>query len=269
MNRTSAQIETAVVHQYISGSTLDEVAAIHGLGRTTVCSILKRQGIKTRTVSEVQRNQRVNHACFSINGAKSYYWAGFLAADGCLYMLNGRSFLVAVSSADVEHMMKLATWLGDGNLIRRYSHPTAYGTTNGARVAFASKQVFGDLCGRFSLCPNKSHVLVPPQLEVVDLIHHFVRGYFDGDGHILTGVTRGVGFSGTHAMLSWIKSILCEQCGAGDPQIVADKSIFSLRFGGRKQSSRIIEWLYRDSDESMRLERKWRAAQSYTHTLAG
>jgi hypothetical protein len=136
-------------------------------------------------------------------------------------------------------------------------------------VAFASKQVFGDLCDRFGLCPNKSHVLVPPQLETVDLTHHFVRGYFDGDGHILTGTAQGVGFSGTHAMLSWIKSVLREQCGAGNPQIVADKSIFSLRFHGRKQASRIIEWLYRDADESIRLKRKWQAAQPYMPTLVG
>lgn len=269
MNITSAQTEIAVVNQYINGSTLDEVAAVHGVSRTTVYRILGRQGIRTRTVSEVQRNQKVNHARFLVDDAQSYYWSGFLAADGCLYMLNGRSFLVAVSSVDIEHMMKLAIWLGDNGLVKQYSCRTTYGVTNGARVAFASKQIFGDLCDRFGLCPNKSHVLVPPQLKTVDLIHHFVRGYFDGDGHILMGMTKGIGFSGTYAMLLWIKSILRKQCGVGDPQIIADKSIFSLRFSGKKQASKIIGWLYHDSDESTRLERKWRAAQSYVPTLVG
>ncbi len=80
--------------------------------------------------------------------------------------------------------------------------------------------MFEDLC-KHGCVPNKSLILEFPKTVPSDLIHHFIRGYFDGDGSVF--ITRkkwirtpktlprieytdyiGISFNGTKELLEGI-----------------------------------------------------------------
>lgn len=89
-------------------------------------------------------------------------------------------------------------------------------------VHLTSDKMFNDLCSH-GCVPNKSLVLTFPKDIPENLIHHFIRGYFDGDGSVFIlnhkwiknpktnpvvcyRETLGVGFNGTKEFLSGLNT---------------------------------------------------------------
>ena len=85
-------------------------------------------------------------------------------------------------------------------------------------LEYSSPKVFNDLCN-LGCIPNKTFKLKFPKIRK-DLIPHFVRGYFDGDGSVFIkkskrikngekieeyNYTLGISFSGTHDFLEEIR----------------------------------------------------------------
>lgn len=95
-----------------------------------------------------------------------------------------------------------------------------------------------------------------------DLIPHFIRGYFDGDGCI-TSSKSNIKWSilGTSNFLSSIQDIMVEKLQLNKTKIYKAKNIYSLEYKGRKQIKTIKEWLYNDA--TIFLERKYNKFLNY------
>lgn len=103
------------------------------------------------------------------------YWLGFLAADGCVKHNRG-SLVVAVALAEQDrgHLERFREALG----ITAPVHTET--STASCRVQVYSAQLAEDL-SRFGVVPRKSATIRWPELPP-DLLSHYLRGYFDGDG---------------------------------------------------------------------------------------
>ena len=112
-----------------------------------------------------------------INTEEKAYWLGFIAADGCV-SAKMNSIRVDLKSSDVEHLEKLRTSIS-GNQPIAVAHQGA-----SCYMDMNSKQMAEDLF-QLGVTPNKSLTLdIKFDLIPKELIHHFIRGYFDGDGSI-------------------------------------------------------------------------------------
>ena len=139
-----------------------------------------------------------------IDTEEKAYWAGFIAADGNIRKDYGKT-RVELNIQDIKHLEKLRKSL-DGNMpiaesIRPNNH-SCYLDMN-------SKQIGRDLTA-LGITPNKSLTLnVNFDMIPYELIHHFIRGYFDGDGSISHTVQDGVirwqvSFIGTEIFLNYL-----------------------------------------------------------------
>lgn len=112
-----------------------------------------------------------------INTEEKAYWLGFIAADGCV-SAKMNSIRVDLKSSDAEHLEKLRTSIS-GNQPIAVAHRGA-----SCYMDMNSKQMAEDLF-QLGVTPNKSLTLdIKFDLIPEELIHHFIRGYFDGDGSI-------------------------------------------------------------------------------------
>lgn len=269
MKRIEIKIEKEIINEYInSKKNIPDLSVMFSLSKSTIHRILKRNKIITRGVSEAQRDKSIIHNFYASYTTDSCYWAGFLAADGCLFKLNGRTHVISITQHldELEHLKKYARIINFLGKITKSESETSYGKTKWARIQFASKEMFNDLINNFNIVENKSLILNPPLFEKEDYISSFIRGYFDGDGHILDKKYWAIGFTGTKTMLNWIKAKLIDNCGAGNPSIMKEnnnKNTYSVRFCGRRQTPRIIKWLYANSTENTRLERKYKISYNY------
>lgn len=103
------------------------------------------------------------------------YWLGYLYADG---NINKKEKAVHLGSKDIEVITKFKKTLKSEYTLGKtqiksgsYYHTTIY-----------SKQLVQDLI-KHGVVPNKTFIIQFPKLRK-NLIRHFIRGYFDGDGNV-------------------------------------------------------------------------------------
>ena len=107
----------------------------------------------------------------NIDSEEKAYWLGFLWADG--YCKSG----IDIELTDEDHIIKLKEFLKINNKIiqRNRNNSTTF------RLNCNSKKLANDLVALgFDLKDNRINI---PNIKD-ELLRHFIRGYFDGDGHI-------------------------------------------------------------------------------------
>ena len=131
-----------------------------------------------------------------IDNEHKAYWLGFLYADGSVAANNNRIEL-CLAAKDLNHLIKFKDFIGIDNKISYRSKTNAY------RYSFRNKKIKQDLIKQGCI-PQKSLKLKFPNKNQVPnyLIHHFMRGYLDGDGYIThTDKTISMGFIGTQEFI--------------------------------------------------------------------
>ena len=116
-----------------------------------------------------------NECAFTDYSEDSCYWAGFLAADGCV--TNG-ILKVCLNYDDTSHLEKLRAFLGSTHSIT--SNTDKYYRSE---LGFKHSQIVEDLESNYNIVPRKSLIYKLPKLPE-KYFKHFLRGYFDGDGCI-------------------------------------------------------------------------------------
>lgn len=183
------------------------------------------------------------------------YWLGFITADGNTSQ-NGYTTAINLSAKDQDHLHKLAILL-HANVIETTwakgdkSYPGCY-------LHVSDKYMHNTLVD-IGIVPNKT---VYDQSRITNavpdhLIHHFVRGLFDGDGSICeSNNNQCFSIAGESRLLERIKNIILSKVGVSDTKIEFHNHHCVIRWGGRKQCRAIKNWLYAEAE--VFLERKMR-----------
>jgi hypothetical protein len=182
VKRIDEQTAKFIVSEYTSGRASTSIAEELKIDGSTVCRILKRNGIEIRPAEVNKRTYNIEQDYFeTIDTEDKAYFLGFLYADGCLY--------------DDSNCIKIEIHPKDRDILERFSQ-AIYGFVKielsidkdkkeSIRTCVYSKKMKSDLVA-LGCAPNKSFTITfPSDLFVPDnLIWHFTRGYFDGDGCI-------------------------------------------------------------------------------------
>ncbi len=109
------------------------------------------------------------------------YILGYFAADGCMYKNPRGSYYISFTSCDLELIQKVKKILKASNRIETYQSKQLRWKLR-YTLQIGSKVVFNKFC-ELGFSPAKSLKLVFPAIPD-NLINHFIRGYFDGDGSV-------------------------------------------------------------------------------------
>lgn len=193
----------------------------------------------------------------------SFYWAGFLAADGSIRYRRAKvgkkkdgqisysdRFEVSVSQIDKQHLNLFLKHIESEPrklTEKQYWNKTEQLYKTLYSVNLYSKIMFNDLLN-YGLCERKSYNLkLPEWLRNHKLVSHFLRGYFDGDGSVY--YQRGViwiEFVGTLAFIDSIRDILSSVSGSKAKPYVVNENTSRLVYS-RRMASSIVDLLYRDA----------------------
>lgn len=205
-----------------------------------------------------KRKYRVNDSFFeTIDTEEKAYWLGFISADGCVYIKKNsgsRILEISLNIKDVNHLVKFNKCL-DSN------YPIIQ-NTNSCRVSIVSRKIFQDLL-KLGVTERKSKTLIPPTEHLIppNLMFHYIRGYFDGDGGFTTHdkyLTYAVNFCGTPQVCEFILSQLNRQ----NLRLINKKDVESfaqIRIKGNKQSLDVANKLYNNA--TIYLDRKFKQYQ--------
>lgn len=121
---------------------------------------------------------------FSKDTEESFYWAGFIAADGCVRIKKSKysaikQLEINLSVDDIEHLELFKKQIKSESIIREYTDKDG---NKHAHIVISSSKIYDNLV-KFGMHPRKTHTLEFPEwVENHPLCKHFLRGYFDGDG---------------------------------------------------------------------------------------
>lgn len=239
-----------IIELFKAGKSIREISSELGIAdRMMISSIIKLSGA---TVDK--RRYSIDETVFeAINSEHKAYWLGFLYADGCIR--DGYTVQLRLNDKDSGHIQKFKDFIN-------YNGPSLYDDNyNSCTVSITSKKMYDDLT-KLGCFEKKTYRLVFPTEDIVpkQLIYHFIRGFFDGDGHI--GVdkskTESVIFNvvGTLSMVSGIRDLLLP-----NSNISKSGNIYDLRCKGNVKSFKVLNTIYQDA--TIYLDRKFELYNLY------
>src|SRR3989344_4542443 len=125
-------------------------------------------------------NKTLNQDFFKKWSSEMAYVLGFFAADGNMIKNKRGAHFIEFQITDRDILNQIKNLLGSNHKIsirdRNKKWKKSY------RLQLGSKEIFNDLI-KLGMVPRKSNILKFPKIPDVYLAD-FVRGYFDGDGHV-------------------------------------------------------------------------------------
>jgi hypothetical protein len=145
---------------------------------------------------EKNRTHNCNYDFFSQDNEASFYWAGFIAADGWVVQ-GGNGLGIQLSTKDIKHLEKFKKTIKATQPIKVRTkkggkiNGRELGSSEMCSVKIYSQKIPLDL-KRFNIIPAKTYFLdIPEWLMEHKLLHHYLRGYIDGDGCFSIAQNKG------------------------------------------------------------------------------
>ena len=219
INKVDEPLRQQIIQEYNNGKSLRQIEIDYGVTRSTVSKYLTKIGVKT-TVGNHYRTYHHQEDFFErIDNEQKAYWLGFMFADG--YISNNETrygqdqFGLSVALEDVEILYSFKEALSANNPVHQYERNEHAKGQPLCRLQLTSQKTVDDLI-LHGCVKQKSHILQPPQDVPDNLIPHFIRGFFDGDGSITKSINQrykitngyvySINITTTQEMAKWLQS---------------------------------------------------------------
>jgi hypothetical protein len=205
---------------------------------------------------------KFNEDFFKIWSPEMAWVLGILSADGNVFK-NRLTLCLHEKDRDVVENVKLL--MDSETPIHPYISKTSYvnnlniPSCNMLKFSLSRKSLVDDL-SKLGVVPRKSLILKWNNNIPKEYLSHFVRGYFEGDGW-LTGFNQNSLKLSIMGTLDFISG-LADNTKEFYPSILEctkkgqKNKVYRVAYN-HKNASKIAEWLYKDSNPKIRMERKY------------
>lgn len=249
-----------IVGLYSAGVSAKQLGFKFSIDKRRIKKWVKQEG-KLRSRNDSHRITYFNQNYFDIIDCKEKaYWLGFLYADA----YNGdlvNTITISLNGNDENHLKKMALEVDlPVNKVTRK-------ITNGGDDVCILKLYSQYMCRKLTEigCPRaKSFVIIYPEWLENQYHNHFIRGMFDGDGCLTFRANKG--------NIEWKWSLsTTKECGEKIKEILknidinstlyytseTDNNTYELSISGNEQIKKLLSWLYNESTNKIRLDRKY------------
>ena len=212
-----------------------------------------------------------------IDTEEKAYWIGFIWCDGYNAKRKRKDvttyeFKLSLKDSDVGHLEKFKNFMESDHPIKIYKAGGNYAENlKECRFLLANTEFGKKLDEQYGLIANRSDVSKLISSIPDNLFRHFVRGVLDADGSFTKYKTTEKGREVTKYIIGFtsyiqlLKHINCRiaELGIsnskinkyGQRHVGGDGECRELKYSGRLNCKRILDWLYADSN--IYLERKY------------
>lgn len=255
-----------IINLYSKHINAEKIGQIFGTSHTFILKVLGKYSDENRNREYRIREYFPNEKYFDvIDTEEKAYFLGLLYADGC----NSNNILSLDLTNDKEMVYKFgkAIYKDNNFIVKEYPRDSGPGFKYIIRIA--SKYMTKQLT-KLGCHPKKSLTLkFPNWLKDKNLIRHFIRGYFDGDGCISFNKSdKKSVWQGYWSIISTrdfidtlyniIKIELNQECRRiyGKYKKNNGNNITTIIEGsGNRKTLKLMNWLYKDA--TIYLERKY------------
>lgn len=239
-NRSTKIPYSDITALYRTGMSVFDISKKFNICENTVYSAIKELDKKFKL--KYYKNE--NYFDIIDTEDKSYF-LGLLYADGCN---NGEGFYITLQDRDVDILIKFKEYIefsGDLKFIKGKKNCKNYYSLN-----ISSRKISNNLTKigcNINKTLNATFPIIPDEL-----MNHFIRGIFDGDGSVSIDKKGQINFSivGNSNIISKVGEIINRECNMcvnirKPNRYKCDISIF--QFGGNLQAKKVEEYLYKNA----------------------
>jgi hypothetical protein len=216
---------------------------------------IKRKGIYSKVILD-----------FSLlDTEEKAYFLGFSAADGCMVKSNqyegNYTFVISLSILDYDFLDNLKNLISPASKLRLEGKKKSMVRFSIGDVAFCRQLM------KYGIVPKKTHIVGQPKDIARELIPHYIRGLFDGDGcaYIDSKGYLHCSIVGSKKMITFVnnefKKIYHNNCS-----VRPTRNSFVISYGG-KTGARFAEYIYQDA--TIKMDRKYQIAKPYLDGSVG
>lgn len=256
-------IKNIIIEKYKKGKSLASLGREYNSTHSVISKILKENNIELRNSSESKRKYKINEHCFDlVETEEQFYFLGFFFADGYNDEKRGK-LILTINSDDVdllENFKKIFNYTGPIKYSKSKINNNNYLIREQVSLKLSSK-ILSKRFKELGCHSKKSLSLEFPDYIPDELLKHFIRGYFDGDGCIYLKDKK-------HNYLG-VKIIMCDKFANVFVQKMKEqgfnfntqspkecnehtKNVYLSR---QKDVKNFLDWIYQNS--SIRCERKY------------
>ena len=266
---TEKEIEDIIRLYTEEKMSINKLKPMFKLQHEDIKQVLIDNGIQPRSHRDSRKSYDYDETYFSnINTPDKAYWLGFIYADGFITKREQGSPVFGITLAEQEPLDKINKAMKSNKKIGVYKKTNSYSDKSiEYKLAFTSQQLVSDL-EKWGCVENKTFKLKFPEFLSEDLVPHFVRGYFDGDGSIYLHTQKannkeytmlGAQFSGIHDFLNeMIKHFNFlnedEKCLYQDTRKQTD--CWRIQLNSNLRALKLYHYMYKDCPMDICLSRK-------------
>jgi hypothetical protein len=243
--------ETDVLNQYNQLKNIHKVAEYFNVSISPIKRILKSNGIEI-----TNRRYNVNHNYFDvIDTEEKAYWLGFLYADGYIReRKSGKSLEMKLSTKDKHHLERFRDSIESNHKIidgfNNVKYKGGVSSSHMSSLAMFSLQLVESIKTQ-GVHSRKTFTIERPKINN-NLIRHFIRGYFDGDG-TFRFIESGVNRTGIVCASEKFRDFLIEELSNNDIEIKYYGGI-NLFIQNKIGNNKFYNYIYKNA--TIYLERK-------------
>lgn len=252
--------------------SLTKIADMYHMDRKQLSRDLKERGIVIRKDGKKPID---SHFFDNIDTKEKAYWLGFLYADGYVQTNNRKNVLeIGLQERDSEHLYKFRSAIKSKHSISVKTVNLLNAPNNELTVHKEVKISFHDtqICNKLiehGCVPNKRFILSFPNDIFIDLMSHFIRGHFDGDGCIYkVNETNRYCISIVSALKNFVDDYYnffknnLNIIFLIESKKTKNGHLYSLRLNKQSEVKKFLSYIYNNSTEDIRLTRKYEKAKN-------
>lgn len=260
-NNKWSEEEISFIKEHYRDMTTNEIAEFLNRSPKAVHVKKSRLGLKNEPIYSYDRNKFEK-----IITEDDAYWLGFLYADGYIcHTEHSWWYGVELQDRDIGHLRKLNKYMNGNMHIDTFykKSPTSDNICKMCRLAYYSKQLVINLVNSGCVQRKSKIITMPFGIVPDELMRHFIRGYFDGDGSC--GIyqhserkhlryPRAKITCGSHDFVNQLKEYLNNvdiRCGI----ITSKEENYDMFFSGKDNVVNFLKYMYDDSH--IYLDRKY------------
>ena len=259
MNQLNNYEPKEIINNYDKLRSSRAVGEIYGVAHSVVLRWLRKHGVDTS--SNTCRKYHVNYQQMTcIDTPEKAYLLGYLASDGSIVKVGNLYRITFCCLSKDDELLDYCQEILQSN------YPVYYAQGNQSQITINSREL-GEILISLGIKPQKDFKCSVPHLKDLQLFH-FVRGFFDGDGHIgqfkkySTTVNIASNFENLSKFQELFSKYGCQTTIRKRKETPADKDYGFILFNDIKSKYVFLKLIYNQSGK-FKLTRKYNRAMEY------
>ncbi|PFB60320.1 LAGLIDADG family homing endonuclease [Bacillus cereus] len=239
--------KSEIIHLYTEGKSTSEIAMLANVSARYIRMVLSDSNVPRRAIGSWKRKYDITENFFKTWSNNMAYILGFIAADGVIQKENQ---CVSISQKESYILEDIKQELNTNQPLYRNKKTGVY------MLNINSKTIKDDLMNIHGITPCKSFNIEFPCVPE-EYLHHFVRGYFDGDGHVNPHKYFVSFVGGSYNFMNSFKDIL--EDNKFKLSFVDKEKQYRIYLSGKNNVNKFSQWIYKD--KGLHLKRKYNIFQ--------